>query len=459
MKKLIALTLALVMVLSFLPVMAGAANEGLYVDKADILKDLGLFKGTSNGYELERVPTRMEASVMLVRLLGKETEVLAGSYAHPFTDVPEWADKYAGYMFEQGLTKGMSETIYGTDVDCAAKMYITFVLRALGFDDSARDFTYEDSIAFSKTIGLITEGYKSSLEVITFRRDDMAAISYAALLQSLSNSDTCLLEKLVTEGAVDSAKAAPYIGIYKYDNLIPKAQDKTYATNAIARTFTSVYSADGEDELKIESLDAIIMKSATDFDWIRSTLYYRGTTVVNERTSFYTNGYYYEVADGTKEKMTTNEFRGASEETLTEFSPEDIPEVTVVISPLFDSREPKNMSTDSNGNTVFTYVESGKTDAAKEEALTAVKNIIGAYNKTYTDEQYDNAVVTVSDISVTEKINSEGYYIYSNRSFTVTVYIDGEKAISMKYSYTTDIISAGKTFTIELPSTTGYKEI
>ena len=32
----------------------------------------GLFQGTQNGYDLDRTPTRAEAAVMLVRLLGKE---------------------------------------------------------------------------------------------------------------------------------------------------------------------------------------------------------------------------------------------------------------------------------------------------------------------------------------------------------------------------------------------------
>jgi hypothetical protein len=29
---------------------------------------------------------------MLVRMLGKEAEALAGSYSNPFTDVPVWAE-------------------------------------------------------------------------------------------------------------------------------------------------------------------------------------------------------------------------------------------------------------------------------------------------------------------------------------------------------------------------------
>ncbi|MCK8060109.1 MULTISPECIES: hypothetical protein [unclassified Fusibacter] len=45
-----------------------------YTANADSLKELGLFNGTSKGYELNRIPNRVEGAVMLVRLLGKEED-------------------------------------------------------------------------------------------------------------------------------------------------------------------------------------------------------------------------------------------------------------------------------------------------------------------------------------------------------------------------------------------------
>ncbi|MDD2637132.1 MAG: hypothetical protein PHW82_16705, partial [Bacteroidales bacterium] len=66
--------------------------------KAAALKQLGLFKGVSDtNFDLNRAPTRTESLVMLIRVLGKEAEALNGSFSHPFTDVPSWADKYVGY--------------------------------------------------------------------------------------------------------------------------------------------------------------------------------------------------------------------------------------------------------------------------------------------------------------------------------------------------------------------------
>lgn len=55
---------------------------------------MNLFKGVSDtNFDLGRAPSRIEALVIMLRLMGKEAEILAGEYQHPFTDVPSWAEK------------------------------------------------------------------------------------------------------------------------------------------------------------------------------------------------------------------------------------------------------------------------------------------------------------------------------------------------------------------------------
>ncbi|NLA87894.1 MAG: hypothetical protein GX847_11580, partial [Clostridiales bacterium] len=108
---------------------------------AERLKALGLFQGVgtnpdgSPNFNLESPPTRVEALVMLIRLLGREEEALSGSWEHPFTDVPEWADRYVGYAFVNKLTNGISSVKFGTGA-ASCKMYLTFVLRSLGYSDT-----------------------------------------------------------------------------------------------------------------------------------------------------------------------------------------------------------------------------------------------------------------------------------------------------------------------------------
>ena len=95
---------------------AFAAN---YTNCADSLHEMGLFQGTQNGYDLDRTPTRAEAAVMLVRLLGKEDEAKALTYTAPFTDLKGWEKPYVQYLYDNGLANGMSATAYNPTGKCS----------------------------------------------------------------------------------------------------------------------------------------------------------------------------------------------------------------------------------------------------------------------------------------------------------------------------------------------------
>ena len=45
-----------------------------YESEANILKEMNIFRGDGSGLNLDKIPTRNEAAVMIVRLLGKEEE-------------------------------------------------------------------------------------------------------------------------------------------------------------------------------------------------------------------------------------------------------------------------------------------------------------------------------------------------------------------------------------------------
>ena len=121
---------------------AFAAN---YTHCADSLHEMGLFQGTQNGYDLDRTPTRAEAAVMLVRLLGKEAEAKALTYTAPFTDLKGWEKPYVQYLYSNGLANGTNRTTFNPTGKCTAQMYAVFLLRALGYSDTA-DFSYANAI-------------------------------------------------------------------------------------------------------------------------------------------------------------------------------------------------------------------------------------------------------------------------------------------------------------------------
>ena len=206
-KSLKLLVLALSLVLCF-GLVASTAMAASFTDCADALAELNLFKGTDDGYQLDRSLTREEAATMLVRLLGQEEEALLSSAEkHPFTDVSEWADPYVSYLYREGITTGVTETTFEGKNPCTAQMYVTFVLRALGYTEAAEDFTYATATDFAQEIGIadaLTLGGES------FLRDNAVAISYVALAQNLKGAEQTLLDKLVADEAVDAEKAQVY---------------------------------------------------------------------------------------------------------------------------------------------------------------------------------------------------------------------------------------------------------
>lgn len=184
--------------------------EAKHTDKAEVLRELGLFQGTNTGFQLERKPTRVEGAVMLVRLLGLEETALSSQYDHPFQDVPSWADAYIGYMYEHNLTKGKSAFLFGSDDDNTAAQYMTFVLRALGYDDSAGDFHWETSIEKAIEVSLINAEVGQSLNAHVFLRDDVVNVSYQALSTPLKGEGKTLWGKLAEDGAIASELVAKY---------------------------------------------------------------------------------------------------------------------------------------------------------------------------------------------------------------------------------------------------------
>lgn len=191
MKKLIALLLTLVMIVSLAPA-ASAANGCGCSDAqtaADRLYELGLFQGTGTDaagnpvYDLDRAPTRAEAVTMLVRLLGKEAEAQFGTWTTPFTDVADWAKPYVGCAYAGGLTDGTGAKTFGGSEKVTAAQYITLVLRALGYR-SGEDFAWDRAWELSDKLG-ITDGRYGAATNGSFTRGDVALVSYAALSASL----------------------------------------------------------------------------------------------------------------------------------------------------------------------------------------------------------------------------------------------------------------------------------
>lgn len=198
MKRFLSFILALTLAVSLVPSAFAASDEA--VQAANALHTLGLFNGTgtdANGnpiYDLDRAPTREEAITMLIRLMGKESDAKGYNWEMPFTDVSGWAKPYVGAAYSWGLTSGTSETTFGGKQKVSAMQYLTFVLRALDYEDGT-DFQWDKAWKLSDEIGLTSGQYTSDRSMT---RGDVAIISLKAL--SISNKyNWILLEQLLNE--------------------------------------------------------------------------------------------------------------------------------------------------------------------------------------------------------------------------------------------------------------------
>jgi len=200
-KRLLSLLIAIVLCLGMaLPAMADseARNFSFEEELAYGLKALGLFEGVSErNFDLERAPTRTEALIMLIRLLGRDADARDSAYVTPFKDVADWAKGYVGYGYKIGLTEGETAELFGSTSNASASMYLTFILRALGYSEGeGADYVWDAPWNLAEDVGILP----GTVDRENFLRADIVTISYAALSAKIKGSDMTLAEVLIENG-------------------------------------------------------------------------------------------------------------------------------------------------------------------------------------------------------------------------------------------------------------------
>ena len=193
---------------------------------ADALNKLGLFLGTvANAetpiYELDGALTRIQALVLVIRLLGLEEEALAYIGDNNFTDVPNWAWKYAAYAYKKGITTGVNAegTLYNPSRQVTCQEFTAFLLRVLGYSENNGDFKYTETLDKAleadlydlNSLKLLTEGqFLRGYAVIAMTE---ALISNTKGTAEITLIDTLVERKLFsTEEAKVFTEAITYVG-------------------------------------------------------------------------------------------------------------------------------------------------------------------------------------------------------------------------------------------------------
>lgn len=184
-----------------------------YNAMASALKTMHLFRGSFTGYgqgfDLEKVPTRLQALIMFIRVLGEEDAALSWSGTIPFTDLAKGSEaaKYVGYAYEKGYTNGFTATQWRPGQAVSVNQYTEFVLRALGYS-SVANTDLSDTLARAQSCGLLTGREASALAGTPFLRAQLVYISYYALDTTAAGTSKTLGDLLMSKGVYTAEEAA-----------------------------------------------------------------------------------------------------------------------------------------------------------------------------------------------------------------------------------------------------------
>lgn len=186
------------------------SNSGATVDYpaiAQALQVLNLFQGSDtpygSGFDLEADPTRLQALVMFIRVLGEEQEALACTAPNPFRDIV-WGDRYVAYAYEKGYTNGYGDGTFGSNDPVDAVTYVEFLLRAMGYSTAGVD-DWTTALTRAVQHGVITAGEQVQLTQMPFHRAQVAYLSYYALSAPV-DGNTSLASRLMNAGVFSSAQ-------------------------------------------------------------------------------------------------------------------------------------------------------------------------------------------------------------------------------------------------------------
>ena len=192
------------------------AGEDLSANDAAMrLYYLGFISGDGtdiNGgveFSLERGLNRVESAVFAVRLLGAEDEALLVHYSHPFTDVPEWASDYVGYIYTCGLLDDLIDGAedynnlkFGPQLGETTERFMSYMLYALGYRIGAGDYTYYMAADYARSIGICVTDKDEPLT-----RAGAVSAMYNTLRATIKGSDRIYSDVLVEKGEISYSDA------------------------------------------------------------------------------------------------------------------------------------------------------------------------------------------------------------------------------------------------------------
>lgn len=225
---LVAIVIVALMITS-MPVFAFSRNESRSVERFFI--DTKLLKGDGTGYGLEKTASRLEGIIILLRLMGKETEALAmQELPCRFADVPDWAKGYVNYADTENISKGISDTRFGVGDKMTADQYNTLLLRVLGYDDSRGDFQWDDSVNKAADLSILPDDMAEAyIRSGSYTKGDLLETSFCYLEADCQDREQTLIGELIETGVISDALAENYgLDVEGWDSLTTGFDEEDY---------------------------------------------------------------------------------------------------------------------------------------------------------------------------------------------------------------------------------------
>lgn len=197
---------------------------------ADALYHLELFLGRSTvkkEFDLDSGLSRAEGVLLLVRMLGAEKTSEAYDVADtPFTDLADfWPNMNKGfiaYSYRNNLVKGMTDTTFGPAVAMNDQMFLTLVLRQLGYTDGdVKNYVWDNANRLAFEAGLVTSAQTDT----EFTRGDAVLIFWRAMETELKGTNETLAKRLISEGVFTAAEYRDAKDIFRYGYILGNQND------------------------------------------------------------------------------------------------------------------------------------------------------------------------------------------------------------------------------------------
>lgn len=157
-------------------------TKPVYEAEISTLMEEGLIAGTDKGAEPLKPLSRIEATAMLVRILGLEdAQTSEVSY---FADIASdnWGAKYANIAYDNGIAAGVGDNQFAPSEIITSSQFASLLLRS---QNQPND--WQTAINTLVERGILTQGEADKMDLFT--RGDMAKIIYEAREQGLLLQD------------------------------------------------------------------------------------------------------------------------------------------------------------------------------------------------------------------------------------------------------------------------------